>query len=69
MALVDRFARWLDLKRRRDAAGAWRERSLTRRDLHVARLLSARPGPRADGCDEPADTQPLIFSDEHWAWP
>lgn len=69
MALVDRLARWLDLKRRRDAAGAWRERASTRRHLHAARLLSARPVPRACDRDEPAETQPVIFSDEHWAWP
>ena len=69
MAPVDRLTRWLDLKRRRDAAGAWRERASTRRHLHAARLLSARPVPRARGSDEPAETQPVIFIDEPWARP
>ena len=68
MALVERLARWLDLKRRRDAAGAWRGPGAQPLRRRLPRRMTLPLSPGARSSDEPADTQPLIFSDEHWAW-
>ena len=69
MALVDRLARWLELKRRRDAAGAWRGPGAMRRVMRAASLPASWPnGSRERAADEPADTQPGIFCSELPAW-
>lgn len=69
IVLIDRLARWFDLQRRRGTVGDWRGPGARPPRRHLPRRMSLPLAQGARGSDEPADTQPLIFSDEDWARP